>query len=252
MTQFKIPRFVIVLFCLGLFLGGCQPLQPISTTASDAAGVPIEEALKSTSEVLFERTTELVSNQVHVKVRHVTFAVGYKTAEHTHAGPGARYVHKGEVEVSEAGEVQIFRAGEVFWETGAPMTAENVGDGEAEVIIVELLPVEGDNASTDAALQPTSPDVLFETIAELASNQVYVKVRHITLPVGYKTAEHTHAGPGPRYVLNGEVEISENGEVGPFQAGQIFWESGSLMTAENIDGSASEVIAFELLPPVAK
>ena len=248
MTQFKIPRFVIALFCLSVFISACQPIQPVSKTA----GVPVEEALKSTSDVLLEHTTELASNQVHVKVRHVTFAVGFKTPEHTHIGPGARYVLKGEVEVSEAGEVQTVHAGEVFWETGALMTAENVGDGEAEVIIVELLPVEGDNASTDTALQPASPDVLFETVTELVSNEVFVKVRHITLPVGYKTAEHTHAGPGPRYVLNGEVEISENGVVGPFQAGQVFWESGSLMTAENIDGSASEVIAFELLPPVTE
>lgn len=248
MQHIKIPLFVISILGLGFLLGACQPIEPISATA----GEPVEEALKSTSEVLLERMTELASNQVHVKVRHVTFDVGFKTPEHTHTGPGARYVLKGMVEVREAGEIQTVRAGEVFWETGVPMTAENVGDGEAEIIIVELLPVEEENASTDAALQPTSPDVLFEMVTELVSNQVFVKVRHITLPVGYKTAEHTHAGPGPRYVLQGEVEIIEESEVGPFQAGQVFWESGSLMTAENIDDSESEVIAFELLPPDAQ
>jgi hypothetical protein len=33
-------------------------------------------------------------------------------------------------------------AGEVFWESGIAMTAENIGDGEYKAVIVELLPVE--------------------------------------------------------------------------------------------------------------
>ena len=49
---------------------------------------------------------------------------------------------KGKVEVVEGGETHTVTAGEVFWESGIPMTAENVGEGEFKVVIVELLPVE--------------------------------------------------------------------------------------------------------------
>lgn len=59
-----------------------------------------------------------------------------------HQAPGPRYILKGKLEVVEGGVAGTYGAGEVFWETGIPMTAENVGEEEAEFIIIELLPVE--------------------------------------------------------------------------------------------------------------
>lgn len=97
---------------------------------------------KVAQKVLFEKVVELPDKNVHVKVRHVKFAVGFKTPEHTHKGPGPRYVLKGKMKVIEGGVTGTYGAGEVFWETGIPMTAENVGGAEAEVVIIELLPVE--------------------------------------------------------------------------------------------------------------
>ena len=91
--------------------------------------------------VLFEKAVELPSKNVHVKIRHVTFPNGFKTPEHTHEGPGPRYILKGKLEVMEGGVTGTYGAGEVFWESGIPMTAENVGSEETEVIIIELLPV---------------------------------------------------------------------------------------------------------------
>ena len=96
---------------------------------------------KPSSKVLFEKVVE-VPSKIKVLVRHVTFPAGYKSPEHTHKGPGPRYVLQGKVEVVEGGERGTFTAGEVFWEAGIPMTAENVRDGEFKVVIVELLPVE--------------------------------------------------------------------------------------------------------------
>jgi len=96
---------------------------------------------KPSSKVLFEKVVE-VPSKIKVLVRHVTFPAGYKSPEHTHKGPGPRYVLQGKVEVVEGGETHTYTAGEVFWESGIPMTAENVGDGEFKVVIVELLPVE--------------------------------------------------------------------------------------------------------------
>jgi quercetin dioxygenase-like cupin family protein len=95
-----------------------------------------------TQKVLLEQVVELVSKQVNVKIRHIKFPVGFKTPEHTNKGPGPRYVLKGQVEVIEGGKTGTYKAGEVFWESGIPMTAENVGSEEAELIVIELLPVE--------------------------------------------------------------------------------------------------------------
>jgi len=100
-----------------------------------------EDQPKPAVKVLLEKVVE-VPSKVKVLVRQVTFPPGYKTPEHTHKGPGPRYVVQGKVEVVEGGETHTYTAGEVFWESGLPMTAKNLGDGEFKVVIVELLPVE--------------------------------------------------------------------------------------------------------------
>ena len=47
---------------------------------------------------------------------------------------------KGRVKIEEGGMVQEYGPGQVFWESGQVMTAENVSDGEAELIIFEVVP----------------------------------------------------------------------------------------------------------------
>jgi quercetin dioxygenase-like cupin family protein len=89
-------------------------------------------------QVLLEKTVDLSSNKVNTRVVRVTFPQGYKTPLHTHEGPGPRYVLKGRVKIEEGGQTHEYGPGEVFWESGQWMTAENVGEGEAEVVIVEL------------------------------------------------------------------------------------------------------------------
>ena len=100
-----------------------------------------EDQPKPAMKILLEKVVE-VPSKIKVLVRHVTYPQGYKTSEHTHKGPGPRYVLQGKVKVMEGGEMGIYSAGEVFWESGIAMTAENIGDGEYKAVIVELLPVE--------------------------------------------------------------------------------------------------------------
>jgi quercetin dioxygenase-like cupin family protein len=102
--------------------------------------IPAQAQGKVAQEVLFEKDVELPNKNVHVKIRRVKFPVNFKTPEHTHEGPGPRYILKGKLEVIEGGVKGTFGPGEVFWESGIPMTAENAGDEEAELIIIELLP----------------------------------------------------------------------------------------------------------------
>jgi quercetin dioxygenase-like cupin family protein len=128
MESFKIASLVLTIAAMAYL-----------TMLPDAVEAQSEKMIQK---VLLEKMVELASKQVNVKIRHITFPVGFKTPEHTHKGPGPRYVLKGQVEVIEGGETKTVKSGEVFWESGIPMTAENVGDGEAELIVIELLPVD--------------------------------------------------------------------------------------------------------------
>lgn len=93
------------------------------------------------SKLLLEKVVE-VPSKIAVVVRLATYPAGYKTPLHTHKGPGPRYILQGTLKVAEAGKTQTFAAGQVFWETGQPMTVENIGNAESQHLIVELLPAE--------------------------------------------------------------------------------------------------------------
>lgn len=98
-----------------------------------------EEAMPS-RQTLLNRETTLPTNPVMAKVVRVEFPAGHKTPTHTHEGQGPRYVVKGHLKITDAAKSQVFGPGEVFWETGEPMTVENVGGSDAEFIIFEMAP----------------------------------------------------------------------------------------------------------------
>lgn len=107
---------------------------------SPIAPVAAQEKPGLNRAVLLEKKLELPSPNIDAKVIRVTFPFGFKTPWHTHEGPGPRYMVKGQLKVIENGKENTYSAGEVFWETGALMSVENVGDAEAELIIFELAP----------------------------------------------------------------------------------------------------------------
>lgn len=92
--------------------------------------------------------------------------------------------------------------------------------------------------------------LFIEQVVDLPSKNFNVKVRSVAWPIGFKSAEHVHAGPGPRYVLSGKVEITENGSSTQYAAGEVFWHVGGIPhTAENVDSNVeTEVLIIELLP----
>ena len=99
-----------------------------------------ESSAKFSRELLLKKHVTLAAKEVDTKVIRVRFPKGYKTPLHTHEGPGPRYVLKGKLKVEDGGQSNVFGPGDVFWETGAEMTVENVGKGEAEIIIFEMAP----------------------------------------------------------------------------------------------------------------
>ena len=90
--------------------------------------------------------------------------------------------------------------------------------------------------------------VLLENKVELPSNNVNAKVIRVTFPPAFKTPSHTHEGPGPRYVVKGKLKVVEGGKTNTYAAGDVFWESGNLMSVENLGGDSAELIIFELAP----
>ncbi|WP_221063244.1 cupin domain-containing protein [Methylomagnum ishizawai] len=100
-----------------------------------------DEAKVPPRQTLLEKPVELPGNKLTTRVVRVALPQGYKTPLHTHEGPGPRYVLRGRVKVEEGGQVHEYGPGEVFWESGQWTTAENVGQGEVELLIVELAAV---------------------------------------------------------------------------------------------------------------
>jgi len=90
--------------------------------------------------------------------------------------------------------------------------------------------------------------VLLENKIELSSNNVNAKVIRVTFPPAFKTPWHTHEGPGPRYVVKGKLKVVEEGKTNIYAVGDVFWESGHLMSVENMGEDSAELIIFELAP----
>jgi quercetin dioxygenase-like cupin family protein len=93
-----------------------------------------------------------------------------------------------------------------------------------------------------------SRTTLLENKVDLPSKNINAKIIRVTLPAYFKTPGHTHEGPGPRYVVKGKVRVVEGGKTNTYSAGEVFWETGNLMTVENISENTAELIIFELAP----
>jgi quercetin dioxygenase-like cupin family protein len=89
--------------------------------------------------------------------------------------------------------------------------------------------------------------VLLEHKVELANNQVTAKTIRVIFPPAFKTPWHTHEGPGPRYVVKGKLKVIEGGKTNIYKAGDVFWESGQLMSVENLSDQSGELIIVELV-----
>jgi quercetin dioxygenase-like cupin family protein len=90
--------------------------------------------------------------------------------------------------------------------------------------------------------------ILLSNKIELPSASIDAKVIRVTFPPAFKTPWHTHEGPGPRYVVKGKLTVVEGGKANTYAAGDVFWESGNLMSVENVGEDIAEIIIFEMAP----
>ena len=113
----------------------------IASSLSAAAANADETSAPPPRQTLFTKEITVPSVQAQAKVIRVEFPAGFKTPTHTHEGQGPRYVVKGHLKVEDAGEPHVYGPGDVFWESGQPMTVENVGGTDAEFVIFEIAPL---------------------------------------------------------------------------------------------------------------
>ncbi len=99
------------------------------------------------------------------------------------------------------------------------------------------------SAEEKSALNKT---VLLAHDVELPDKNINTKIIRVIFPVAFKTPWHTHQGPGPRYVIKGKLKVIEGGKTNTYSVGDVFWESGDLMSVENIGEDTAELIIFEL------
>ncbi len=120
----------------------------------------------------------------------------------------------------------------------------------ARLILVTLTAVLLINITTVSAQEKLTLNrsLLLENKVELPSNNVNAKVIRVTFPPFFKTPWHTHEGPGPRYVVKGKLKVIEGGKTNMYAVGDVFWESGNLMSVENMGEDSAELIIFELAP----
>jgi hypothetical protein len=105
-----------------------------------SGSVLAEETLPMARQLLMKKAVPAPAATIETHVIRVLFPPGFKSPVHTHEGPGPRYVLKGHVRVEDAGETKVYGPGDVFWETGGPMTIANVGGSDAEMVIFEMAP----------------------------------------------------------------------------------------------------------------
>lgn len=115
-------------------------------------------------------------------------------------------------------------------------------------IYLHLIPFLGLSCFTAAATDnpAAASRQLLQKAVTLPANTVDTRLIRVRFPPGYKTPLHTHEGPGPRYVLQGRLRVEDAGERREYGAGDVFWETGSAMTVENVGGSDAELVIFEL------
>jgi quercetin dioxygenase-like cupin family protein len=114
------------------------------------------------------------------------------------------------------------------------------------VVLILLLFFVVEAVSADETKPGLIRTMLMENPVELPNKNINAKVIRVTFPPHYKTPWHTHEGPGPRYVVRGKFEVTDNGTVKTYSNGEVFWETGAKMAVQNMSDQTAELIIFEL------
>ena len=124
----------------------------IALSALGLAGlytVAVADEPKFTGSVLNQVTLGRLNGDYIMKVTMLDMEAGAQVPEHTHKGPGLRYVLEGAISIAwKDGKTETFKAGSTYFEAAGSnhpigqMSARNAADGRTRVLIFELDPKE--------------------------------------------------------------------------------------------------------------
>jgi quercetin dioxygenase-like cupin family protein len=111
--------------------------------------VAVADEPKFTGSVLNQVTLGRLNGDYIMKVTMLDMEAGAQVPEHTHKGPGLRYVLEGAISIAwKDGKTETFKAGSTYFEAAGSnhpigqMSARNAADGRTRVLIFELDPKE--------------------------------------------------------------------------------------------------------------
>jgi quercetin dioxygenase-like cupin family protein len=91
-------------------------------------------------------------------------------------------------------------------------------------------------------------EVTFGHLSEL-NDRFKMRATEFVLAPGAFIGAHHHAGPGIRYILSGEITITEGGIVTVYKAGEYYYETGNIAhTAENKANVPLRFSVVEMIP----
>jgi quercetin dioxygenase-like cupin family protein len=105
------------------------------------------KSLGMSRQLLMKKALPPLADSPEVRVIRVNFPSGFKTPLHTHDAAGPRYVLQGKLRVEDSGKIAVYGPGDVFWETGAPMTIESIGGSDAQMVIFEVGPLKEEGSA---------------------------------------------------------------------------------------------------------
>lgn len=115
-------------------------------------------------------------------------------------------------------------------------------------LIIALLCFTGNSTLFAKESSKLQKALLFEKSVDLPSSAIDAKIVKVTFPSKFQTPWHEHKGPGPRYILKGQLTVTEGGKTNTYSAGDVFWESGLRMRVTNTGDGEAELIIFQLAP----
>jgi len=91
-------------------------------------------------------------------------------------------------------------------------------------------------------------EITFGHLTEL-NDRFKMRATEFTFAPGAFVGVHHHAGPGIRYILSGEITITEGGLVTVYKAGDYYYETGNIAhMAENKASVPLRFIVVEMIP----
>jgi quercetin dioxygenase-like cupin family protein len=91
-------------------------------------------------------------------------------------------------------------------------------------------------------------EVTFGHLTEL-NGKFKLRATEFTFAPGAYLGAHHHVGPGIRYILSGELTLTEGGETKVYKAGEYYFETGNLAhTTENKTELPVRTLVVEILP----